>query len=153
MRKSEQLPAAEPEHLDGGLGPLGGGSQQGGHGGSFGGGGPPRPLEEERGGGEEWPLGGGALGAGGRGLQDAGLVLEVVGVDELVEQRDGGALGLRVLHPEVPQVGPGVAGQPLPGLEPSTTQVADDVLAGVSLQGCRGGERRRQCSRKGGERH
>ena len=75
--------------------------------------------------------------AGGLCLQDAGFVLEVVRVDELVEQGDGRALGLRVLHPKVPQVGPGMAGQALPGLEPSATQVADYVLAGVSLQGCR----------------
>jgi len=132
VRKSEEFPAAQPEHLDGGLGPLGRGSQQRRHGGSFRRG-RPSSLEEEwgGGGGEEGPFGGGEEAL-------AGFVLEVVGVDELVEQGDGGALGLGVLHPEVAQVGPRMAGQTLAGLKPSTTQLADDVLVGVSLQGCKG---------------
>lgn len=75
-------------------------------------------AEEGRRGGEaeQGALRGGERGAeapGARGavaLQRSSFVLEVVGVDELVQQVDGRALGFGVLHPEVPQVGPRVAG-------------------------------------------
>lgn len=63
-------------------------------------------------------------------------MLEVISVNELVEEVYGGTFGLRVLHPKVPQVGSGMAGQALPRLEPGTTQLAHYVLVGVHLQCC-----------------
>lgn len=69
-------------------------------------------------------------------LQCTGFVLEVVGVDELVEEVYGRALRFRILHPKVSQVGSCVTGQALPCLKPGTAQLTNNVLVGVHLQCC-----------------
>lgn len=64
------------------------------------------------------------------------FVLEVVGADQLVQKVDRRALGFRILHPKVSQVGTSVTGETLASLEPGATQLTDYVLVWVHFQRC-----------------
>lgn len=70
------------------------------------------------------------------GLHLACFVLEVVAADQLVQKVNGRALGFRILHPKMSQVGTGVTGETFASLEPGATQLTDYVLVGVHLQRC-----------------
>lgn len=135
MWKSHQLPTAEAEDLHGrGLESLGRWAWQGRGRGSFG----PAPncghLVEERRRGRRRKRQQRLLRCdvlhlrGTVQLQRARLVLEVVRVHELAQELDRRALGLRVIHTKVSQVGSRVAGKAFAGLKPGAAQLTNDVL-------------------------